>query len=1054
MSDLINIDFDAAKDFIKSASLGISIPIQEGLQFLTNNMQFPQQGVEFGKITLRSQTGKDISFGSGDKAVNFSGNAGGEAFAGIGYYPLSQAAIKALDLADPIDDALDLAIDDNEGLLMMRWGYDVNASGKGAGMWGAPLKAKVGFEGQRHREFAILQRIKKSAKSKDALDGLINNWMLPMQVKNPKNFKPGTWLVTEVESEVQAQLGAQFGYDFNWVKEIKAGGLSGDIGLRLQLGVQVALGFHLGGKFALVVGRPTAANKLQFRLYKQKTHGWNFAISAAADASLSEDFLTTKFDDFVKAVFEIHGMQILKDLESIKQWTGLDHDIPNLLSGLGVDYLNDFLQKTTGLDPAVEFEKAKKLVLQFLDKWNQLDHHLATKIWKLVEKREELDQVRNFIHSVADSSIEDLKDLLRDKISDVTFGNSTEGQIIISIEPEMTLFDLLNDNKLIKKVQERAEKLKTVLDGSKLEKVLVNLQSELNDRFQLETITDIITESDFESVDNWLKSKISNFLDDKIDFEKVQKVQKTIHILLAKKEEFYQKAVKALNSNYAFGLNASYQKSTSKDALIDMELDFDVADHSGVMKKIMRGNFAEVMTTAIPGIKLNQATLTHGIRQESHIEIDLPFSGLISLSHFNKSMAKARVEDQDGERLVIYELDAEDTIIRNARRASTLTIGGFYTSSKNQVRVHSTNALKFSYAYRQAKTEMSGADLKYQLKPYFDHYLSDLFSGNAAGMDTWISGLDKAMDQVKSTATDNFGHTLINLQVSLPAKVSSGWLAVPQNTDHPAHMQMSKRIQILLRDFIPFYFFADPQNFKSEEAKSIALLAYEAIPTLVSFKFKGKKLVETRKKAYWRLTEKRIGLLLAMPTTRARFRALLKETHERLKNTPGFNRVASTYHPDNCNKILADLIDSLSNPVENRPASLYLRILLTFEKSVVMGASKAAGKLAKFKASQDDPEKALKALSEFGSTVSKVFNKSQIAKEYGRDWSSSLSPLMFAEAAKAFDPSIQDVNPKAMLDLIFLLDSSRKGRKAFITSGVIPGDSDNIVLQERLISNL
>ena len=76
----------------------------------------------------------------------------------------------------------------------------------------------------------------------------VSNEMLPRQIVSIDQVPPGTWIATEAMGSISITLGAQVGYDFNWVREARLGGLTGDIGLRLQMGVNAAVGFYVSGK--------------------------------------------------------------------------------------------------------------------------------------------------------------------------------------------------------------------------------------------------------------------------------------------------------------------------------------------------------------------------------------------------------------------------------------------------------------------------------------------------------------------------------------------------------------------------------------------------------------------------------------------------------------------------------------------------------------------------------------------------------------------------------------------------------------------------------------
>ena len=49
----------------------------------------------------------------------------------------------------------------------------------------------------------------------------------------------------------------------------------------------------------------------------------------------------------------------------------------------------------------------------------------------------------------------------------------------------------------------------------------------------------------------------------------------------------------------------------------------------------------------------------------------------------------------------------------------------------------------------------------------------------AAGVANWMGDLDNHIDALENNGTDNFGDTLLGLQVSLPADVVSVWKDAP-----------------------------------------------------------------------------------------------------------------------------------------------------------------------------------------------------------------------------------------------------------------------------------
>ena len=250
---------------------------------LAQDARFPPGTVEIGKISLRARAGRDVVFGRGKGKASF--KADGGAFAGLGVYAGGAEALAALGLDSELSQGIDLPDGSGTRYVMLRWGYDAEATAKGAVALGAGLAPT--FEGEVSREgvFAVIRRLPAETGARTAIRSTVNSWMLPKQVRSVDQLEPGTWLVAEVEGALGLKLGARYGYDFNWVREAELGGLSGEIGLRIQLGVAVALGFSASGRYAAVVSRDSldpATKELRLRLFRLSRRGMSLALDAGA----------------------------------------------------------------------------------------------------------------------------------------------------------------------------------------------------------------------------------------------------------------------------------------------------------------------------------------------------------------------------------------------------------------------------------------------------------------------------------------------------------------------------------------------------------------------------------------------------------------------------------------------------------------------------------------------------------------------------------------------------------------------------------------------------
>jgi hypothetical protein len=92
------------------------------------------------------------------------------------------------------------------------------------------------------------------------------------------------------------------------------------------------------------------------------------------------------------------------------------------------------------------------------------------------------------------------------------------------------------------------------------------------------------------------------------------------------------------------------------------------------------------------------------------------------------------------------------------------------------------------------------------------------------------------------------------------------------------------------------------------------------------------------------------------------------------------------------------------------------------------------------------PTEAIKAFAEFGSKVTAAFN-SKIGNVFVGDALRPLGSMIFIEAARALDPSLGDIEPTAMLDLVVVKQQSQFSMPKFL-EGEMPGEGD-VVIQQR-----
>ncbi|HEX8748465.1 MAG TPA: hypothetical protein VF717_14930, partial [Pyrinomonadaceae bacterium] len=397
-----------------------------------NNTNFPYRQIELGQITAKAETG-DIKFGDGTAQVVFKGSA--STMAGLGVYPDPDKLLAALNVQENLNAGLDLNKDPESLYLALRWGYDLEASAKGSIALGAPGAITLSGTGKREALYAVIRRLDKDTGAVSAVEKVAKSWMLPSQINGLDDLEPGTWLIAEVDGSVALSLGVQYGYDFNWVREAQLLGLSGDIGLRLHMGISAALNFNASGNFAVVVSRDPkdgADQTLRFRLFRLRQKGWGFAFNAGASVQADFSDFLPEFDEFIKAIFGVHGAQVLKDLKAVEKWTNPDQSLEDILGEVSVEYSWKLLKEVTGIDPEQAFNQARDRLAGFINKWNELPHSIATRIWKLVEKSEDLSGIRRLAETIRDANMDTVKKPLEDLLADVDFFRTPAGAWLVA----------------------------------------------------------------------------------------------------------------------------------------------------------------------------------------------------------------------------------------------------------------------------------------------------------------------------------------------------------------------------------------------------------------------------------------------------------------------------------------------------------------------------------------------------------------------------------------------------------------------------------------------
>lgn len=978
---------------------------------------FPEGDVDIASVRLQAATAKPIEFGRGTDKVSFA--AKGSAFAGLGLYRSPTAALKALgaageDVVTLSDDEFD--VPDTGRLAVLRWGYGADAKGSGAMALGAVGAATASVTASGEGLWAVLQRVDDvsapGCSPRSAVQALADNWVLPRHLVSVDQLDPGTWLVAETAGSLGVSLGAKLGYDFNWVREAAVGGLSGDIGLRLQMGIDAAASFSVSGRCAVVVSRPSTARRLRLRMFRMKSRGFEATLNAAVGLQGNQTVLPGKADDFIAAVFGVHGQQVLRDLSVVEKWSKDSRPLSQILAEAGIDGAEGLIAAAAGVSPselASKVDAVHGTVVSLVTKWHALPHTVSSTLLDLVQRRVDLTQVRAVATRMSTADLAGLTALLEGELLRADFFQTPAGQLLESLADGPVL-------GLLARPAAEANALGTavlgVLDGGIVESTLVRFQQAMETRLKLDTILPIATETDFAAVDAFLKRKLATFLGTTaLDNKGFQQARSAVRQLVEKRQEYYDKAVEALHRKYTFALNAAFSTSTTSQAMLDVTFDCSV-DETAVMaqfQKAVRGDVNDLLRNPPASVTVHTGMLTHGISRQAHIDVSLPFVHQ-ALSHVLESAATLEAVPHEGG--LLLKLKASSTIAAGNQRKSLLSVAMVLgREGHNAVRVH-RQALSMDYTLLYARRDLRKKDLRTQVSPAIRAYFGD----QVPDVERFLDAVDRQVEGCVPNGPNVLANGLISLDVSLPDEtaeaVGRAWLSLPLDQKSTQYGDLSNGVQGAMKEALHAALFASPDDYtRLVPARTRVFLAYCAmVPT-----------ADRRLDWYWDwpLPDARRAVL-ASPRTVVRMRGLLEQAREALVDDPDRAR---HFRPADAARILAG-VDA---------GDLFLNSLLAAEREIVKDALDAGAALATARTA--DPSEAVKALARFGARFTEAFH-ADLTTLFGPGIR-ALGTRVLLGAARALDPQASAVmdRPNAILNLEFMTPTAPFNDAALIAAG-------------------
>lgn len=315
-----------------------------------------------GEYQMKMAGGLPVTFQSGHAQVSFSADAGSL----LAVY--GDAASLLAKLTENINFAQDLALvlgfpaQPDTSFGMLRCPYDLTGSAGGSMALGAGASASLGVDTSQKGFFAVVREISSAVDTTEMLADVVQSWRLPRQVRTLDDIHPGTWIIAEANGSLNLKASAKYGYDMTWIRQVTGGVLKGDIGLRVQAGLEAQLGMHAAGQYAVILSR-SSQPQIRLQLFRLSSRGWDAGLRGGVTLAPNEGYQPPSLDDLIKGILGIHPAQILAGLKGVEQWIRPDKPLFGPLANLAPQIAADIVRSLTGVSDLVPgFEVAKSIL--------------------------------------------------------------------------------------------------------------------------------------------------------------------------------------------------------------------------------------------------------------------------------------------------------------------------------------------------------------------------------------------------------------------------------------------------------------------------------------------------------------------------------------------------------------------------------------------------------------------------------------------------------------------------------------------------------------------
>jgi hypothetical protein len=317
---------------------------------------------------------------------------------------------------------------------------------------------------------------------------------------------------------------------------------------------------------------------------------------------------------------------------------------------------------------------------------------------------------------------------------------------------------------------------------------------------------------------------------------------------------------------------------------------------------------------------------------------------------------------------------------------------------------------------RYAQENMRREDLECLIGPFVQEYLPGHFPQGGTPFGTWLGDLDRRVEDALGRPTNDFGDTLVSLEIGMPASTLAAWLRPLDEAElRRASMNVSRALQRAAKRLLLFHYTRNQQKLYQNMATAAVLFSCSVPGSTWIDVVDGKLVFDTDRDVYWdHVSGSPVRRqLLSDPRTHANLAANLERIKRRLLGA-GEEKRARFFEASE----QGDFIKLVSDASDPNP---FLNALFRLEADMVRRATTALRKCQEFLADADTaPGRAVETLAELGEAITRSFNNKMFGV-FGSDAVRPLGSLLFLEATRALDPQVSP-RPLALLSLTVLKD--------------------------------